>query len=117
MIGVLSTSRCTECDICVRICPMNVFDAVDDGPPVIARQSDCQTCYQCEAYCPADAVFVAPSRTPEPPGSPLRDEEHLTRHDLLGLYRQRVGWRRGETDHTPASFDYHTFANSARSTP
>ncbi|MFT4044131.1 MAG: ferredoxin family protein [Gordonia sp. (in: high G+C Gram-positive bacteria)] len=99
MIEVLSISRCTECDVCVRICPMNVFDAVDGAPPVIARQSDCQTCFQCEAYCPADALFVAPSRTPEPADSPLRDESHLAEHDLLGLYRERVGWRRTPSTH------------------
>ena len=94
MIEVLSPERCTSCDICVRICPTNVFDAVEGGIPVIARHSDCQTCFQCEAYCPADAIFVAPSRTPEPHGSPLRDEKHLVELDLLGLYRDRVGWRK-----------------------
>nr|WP_240945590.1 ferredoxin family protein [Rhodococcus sp. HNM0569] len=111
----MSTTRCTECDVCVRICPMNVFDTVEGGPPAIARQSDCQTCYQCEAYCPADALFVAPSRTPEPEGSSLRDENHLVRENLLGLYRERIGWRRGERNSTATgTFDYHTTADTAR---
>ena len=92
MIEVLSTSRCTECDICVRVCPTNVFDAVAGEAPAIARQDDCQTCFMCEAYCPADAIFVSPLRTPAPPGSPWRDEAQLERDGQLGLYRSRVGW-------------------------
>ena len=94
MIEVISEARCTSCDICVRVCPTNVFDAVPDGIPVIARHSDCQTCFQCEAYCPADAIFVAPLRTPAPDDSPWRDEQALAEQGLLGLYRDRVGWRR-----------------------
>lgn len=95
MIEILNAARCTSCDICVRICPTNVFEpAADGGVPTIARHSDCQTCFQCEAYCPEDAIFVSPSRTPEPPGSPFLDEADLLDRDLLGLYRDRVGWRR-----------------------
>jgi NAD-dependent dihydropyrimidine dehydrogenase PreA subunit len=94
VIEILNAARCTSCDICVRICPTNVFDAVDGGVPTIARHSDCQTCFQCEAYCPEDAIFVFPSRTPEPAGSPFLDEADLLDRDLLGLYRDRVGWRR-----------------------
>ncbi|QDW61603.1 ferredoxin family protein [Oerskovia sp. KBS0722] len=95
MIEILNAARCTSCDICVRICPTNVFEpAPDGGVPTIARHSDCQTCFQCEAYCPEDAIFVSPSRTPEPAGSPFLDEADLLDRDLLGLYRDRVGWRR-----------------------
>ncbi|MFD6090869.1 4Fe-4S dicluster domain-containing protein [Oerskovia sp. NPDC060338] len=94
MIEILNAARCTSCDICVRICPTNVFESVDGGVPTIARHSDCQTCFQCEAYCPEDAIFVSPSRTPEPAGSPFLDEADLLDRDLLGLYRDRVGWRR-----------------------
>jgi NAD-dependent dihydropyrimidine dehydrogenase PreA subunit len=93
VIEILNADRCTECDICVRICPTNVFDTVEGGVPVIARHSDCQTCFQCEAYCPADAIFVAPSRIPLRPDSPLRDEDALLAAGQLGLYRERVGWR------------------------
>lgn len=119
MIEVLDAERCTSCDICVRICPTNVFDAVDGAVPVIARQSDCQTCFQCEAWCPADAIFVGPSRTPEPEGSPLRDPEHLAAHDLLGLYRARVGWRRGADPGPtlPSGDDYHQWRTTSVTPP
>lgn len=113
MIEVLDPVRCTSCDICVRVCPTNVFDAVEGDIPVIARHSDCQTCFQCEAWCPADAIFVSPSRTPEPDGSPLRDGDTLAARNLLGLYRDRVGWRRGTTsasENLPSTDDYHVWA-------
>ena len=58
MIELLLEERCTQCNACVAACPTNVFDAVPGGVPTIARQSDCQTCYMCELYCPADALFV-----------------------------------------------------------
>lgn len=137
MIEVLDVDRCTECDICVRICPTNVFDAVEGGVPVIARHSDCQTCFQCEAYCPADAIFVAPSRIPLRPGSPLADGDALRAAGQLGLYRDRVGWRTTPADLQPdaaptpstpttpgtaplpsSSVDYHRLVETLhRSTP
>ncbi|GID93739.1 ferredoxin [Amorphoplanes digitatis] len=83
------------CDVCIAVCPTDVFDAGTDGIPVIARQGDCQTCFMCEAHCPADALFVAPLTHPAPPGSPFRDEEHVTRTGLLGSYRRELGWGRG----------------------
>lgn len=92
MIEVLSEARCTGCNICVRVCPTNVFDEGDAGTaPTFARHADCQTCFQCEAYCPEDAIYVAPFRERAPEGSHWRDEAALAKSGQLGLYRQRVG--------------------------
>jgi NAD-dependent dihydropyrimidine dehydrogenase PreA subunit len=88
MIEFISQSRCTGCNICVAACPVNVFDAVEDGPPVIARQSACQTCYMCELYCPADALFVA--HDAERP-TPI-DAKALEDSPVLGSYRRAIGW-------------------------
>jgi NAD-dependent dihydropyrimidine dehydrogenase PreA subunit len=60
MIEFVSEERCITCNKCVQVCPMNVFSAVKNAPPVIARQEDCQTCFICELYCPVDALYVAP---------------------------------------------------------
>jgi NAD-dependent dihydropyrimidine dehydrogenase PreA subunit len=96
VIEVVAAARCIGCDVCVAVCPTNVFDpGPGGGPPVIARQADCQTCFMCEAYCPADALFVAPHACPLPASSPLHDEAYLTVSGLLGGYRNEIGWGRG----------------------
>jgi NAD-dependent dihydropyrimidine dehydrogenase PreA subunit len=87
MIEVIDAQRCTSCDICVNVCPTNVFDKTD-GIPVIARQADCQTCFLCELYCPEDALFVSPfADVPQ-----QVDIEALRQNALLGSYRRAVGW-------------------------
>ena len=45
MIEIVSAERCTACNICVKVCPTNVFDIVQGKPPTIARQDDCQIGY------------------------------------------------------------------------
>ena len=87
MIEVVSTQQCIACDICVRVCPTNVFDAVPGAPPVIARQEDCQTCFMCELYCPVDALYVAPDMDRVSQVS----EQRVIADGLLGSYRQN-GW-------------------------
>jgi len=114
MIEVLSKTRCTACNICVRICPTNVFDAREGDIPVIARHEDCQTCFQCEAYCPADAVFVAPAREPAAEGSEWRDEEALIADGQLGLYRQRVGWAKGPAPEMPSDEEFFALVRGIR---
>ncbi|GAA0362483.1 ferredoxin family protein [Microbispora corallina] len=97
MIEIVSRDRCVRCDICVKVCPMDVFEPGTDGVPVIARQPDCQTCFMCEAHCPADALFVAPLAGPAPAGSPYTDEAALVASGAMGRYRHVIGWGRGRT--------------------
>ncbi len=103
MIQVVDSERCTGCNICVSACPTNVFDAVPDGVPVIARQHDCQTCFMCELYCPEDALYVSPY------SSQLEDLDlHTLRASgVLGNYRSAIGWADGTKDRraTDASFN------------
>jgi NAD-dependent dihydropyrimidine dehydrogenase PreA subunit len=95
VIELISSDRCIDCDLCVKVCPTNVFDAVPGDHPVIARQDDCQTCFLCEAYCPVDAMFVAPLSAPVAADSPFLDEDHLVATGLLGKYRRDLGWSNG----------------------
>jgi NAD-dependent dihydropyrimidine dehydrogenase PreA subunit len=87
MIEVIDAERCTSCDICVSVCPTNVFDKTD-GLPVIARQGDCQTCFLCELYCPEDALYVAPFADE----TRAVDLAALRQSEALGSYRRAVGW-------------------------
>ena len=91
MIELVSASRCIQCNLCVTACPTNVFDQVPGQSPTIARQSDCQTCYMCELYCPVDALYVAPNADE----SVSVSEAELVARGLLGSYRKDVGWSRG----------------------
>ena len=96
MIELVSEERCIRCDLCVEVCPTNVFDAVPDEPPVITRKVDCQTCFMCEAYCPVDALFVAANadESVEVSEAELRDRG-------LGSYRQAIGWNKAKP-HVPS---------------
>jgi NAD-dependent dihydropyrimidine dehydrogenase PreA subunit len=93
VIELVSAERCIACDKCIAVCPTNVFDRGVDGIPVISRHGDCQTCFQCEANCPVDALFVSPYTTPQP--SIADAEQSLVQEGLLGSYRERIGWGKG----------------------
>lgn len=99
MIEILSASRCVSCDVCVRICPDEVFDAVPGEAPVIARQGDCQTCFLCELYCPVDALYVSPHRTPEAGLT----ESAVEAAGLFGSYARVLGWANGKPPRGEAS--------------
>ncbi|APG95124.1 4Fe-4S dicluster domain-containing protein [Sinorhizobium americanum] len=94
MIEVIDTETCTDCNLCVKVCPTNVFDAIADGPPVIARQGDCQTCFMCEVYCPVDSLYV----DPDPANSYGLTVENVKQANLFGSYRRSIGWAK-ETRH------------------
>ena len=98
MIELVSTARCTECNICVKICPMNVFDRVAGAAPVVARQDDCQTCFMCELYCPDAALYVAPD------SGAVRGVNEPTLP--LGSYRAAIGWSRSARDNRGVDLSY-----------
>jgi len=102
MIEAIVEELCTSCDICVKICPTNVFDPGRGDAPTIARAEDCQTCFLCEAYCPSDALYVAPSGD---------HREGLTAAEIvasgkLGRYREILGWGPGRTSRSDEDNGY-----------
>jgi len=105
MIEVIDSESCTSCNICVNVCPTNVFDQTD-GLPVIARQDDCQTCFLCELYCPDDALFVAPYDGPK-----SIDVLALKRSGILGSYRRAVGWTEETKEARGLDRSYLLFGN------
>ena len=96
MIELISEARCVACDICVKVCPTNVFDSTPDGIPVVARGEDCQTCFMCEAYCPPDALYVAPQSNEHV----AVDEAALSDAGRFGEYRVILGWGQGRTSNS-----------------
>jgi len=96
MIEIISASRCTDCNICVKVCPANVFEAAEGGHPVIARQNDCQTCFLCEIYCPADALYVSPIAD----GPVGVTESQVEAQGLFGSYARELHWNEGRAGGT-----------------
>jgi NAD-dependent dihydropyrimidine dehydrogenase PreA subunit len=95
MIELIVSARCTGCNACVTVCPTNVFEPRSAGPPLVARPDACQTCFMCELYCPADALYVGPDcEHPEPV-----DEQAIGETDWPQQYRRDSGWGKNRRDH------------------
>ncbi|GHD05129.1 4Fe-4S dicluster-binding protein [Tianweitania populi] len=105
MIELVSDTRCIECNICVKACPDNVFDAVPNKPPVIARKADCQTCFLCELYCPTDALYVSPIMDADDPVV----EQDLIEAGLMGGFARAMGWSNAKPRGTHTDPTYRMF--------
>jgi NAD-dependent dihydropyrimidine dehydrogenase PreA subunit len=90
MIELVVEDLCIRCDRCVVVCPTDVFDAVPDSAPIIARQEDCHTCMSCELHCPVDALYVSPRGESDP----SINEAEIVASGVLGSYQRALGWKR-----------------------
>ncbi|MEH7419370.1 ferredoxin family protein [Neobacillus drentensis] len=104
MIEIISQSKCVSCGICVSVCPTGVFEQKKGEVPVIARKDDCQTCFMCEVYCPADAMYVSPNVD-----EVTINEEEVLQSGLLGSYRRELGWGKGQSSTASSDASYKMF--------
>jgi len=54
---IIDSKKCTKCEACIDICPMNVF-AKDKEKVAVKRPKECIGCRACEVQCPAEAIKV-----------------------------------------------------------
>jgi NAD-dependent dihydropyrimidine dehydrogenase PreA subunit len=99
MIELVLAERCTGCGACVEVCPTDVFALNAAGFAEIARQADCQTCFMCELYCRADALYVAPRCDGPSPPDPAEARR------AAGAFRRMSGWDEWQSD--PAHANEH----------
>lgn len=59
---LVNEAWCKRCGICVYFCPTKVFDAREDGLPLVARGDDCIWCGLCEVRCPDFAIVLKGDR-------------------------------------------------------
>ncbi len=52
----IDMSWCKACNICIALCPTQVFEPDRDGRPTIARAEDCTQCSVCWTHCPDFAI-------------------------------------------------------------
>jgi len=57
MAKIIVSDVCTGAGVCVDVCPMNVYDMVDNKA-VPARADDCIRCMACVNSCPNQAITV-----------------------------------------------------------
>ncbi len=49
---------CTGCEICVDICPAEVFEMSEIGKAIVENPDRCIGCFLCEENCPTDAIVI-----------------------------------------------------------
>ena len=56
---IITDSKCTGCNTCVEICPMQCFELDKEKKKAIApKASECIGCRACEVQCPDGAIKV-----------------------------------------------------------
>ena len=48
----INLSWCKACNICIAMCPTQVFEPDRDGKPIQKRPEDCTQCTICWVHCP-----------------------------------------------------------------
>ncbi len=53
----INLSWCKACNLCIALCPTQVFEPDHDGKPVQARPDSCTQCSICWIHCPDLAII------------------------------------------------------------
>lgn len=56
-VPVVDAGKCTGCEECVDVCPVEVFE-MQDGKSVVVNGDDCLGCESCVEACSVDAIEI-----------------------------------------------------------
>ncbi|MEW5955555.1 MAG: 4Fe-4S binding protein [Candidatus Micrarchaeota archaeon] len=59
--GVITVDldKCTGCGVCVKVCPMNIYEMKNGKTSVKpGAEDDCIQCHACEVNCPVKAITI-----------------------------------------------------------
>ena len=54
----LDQEICNGCEICLGVCPEDVFRMTEDRKSTIKYPEDCVGCFACEFACPTNCIYV-----------------------------------------------------------
>lgn len=54
----INLAKCNGCGACVEICPIGIYNIVDEKAKISGRSEECLACRACEASCPAGAISI-----------------------------------------------------------
>ncbi|HNT76058.1 MAG TPA: 4Fe-4S binding protein [Anaerolineae bacterium] len=65
LLPIIDLNCCTNCGLCVTLCPTHAV-ALVGGRPRIVRPQDCSYCATCEDACPESAIALVYEIVPAP---------------------------------------------------
>ncbi len=70
--------KCIQCKKCISVCPVNMFDVIDEQVKMVKEQHQCILCAECYHRCPADAIihpYIEPAKVRLKDGNVYLEEE------------------------------------------
>ena len=54
----IDADKCIGCGACVNVCPVDLYNIVDEKSKLTGNPDDCVLCKACETSCPVGAIKV-----------------------------------------------------------
>ena len=74
----INSEKCIQCKKCISVCPVNMFDVIDEQVKMVKDQHQCILCAECYHRCPAGAIshpYIEPARVRLKDGNAHLEEE------------------------------------------
>ena len=74
----INSEKCIQCKKCISVCPVNMFDVIDEQVKMVKDQHQCILCAECYHRCPAGAIshpYIEPARMRLKDGNAHLEEE------------------------------------------